>query len=513
MNAERSIAGESLFCRWLAGLWNTLRTLWHESAIGGWFHRRRLDFAMAGTDSRVVDAVTRDGALKRAWADSLFGRLFNALWNLPARLLKAVYRPLSGLWEGSLVYRGVSALGRASALLIGVFALWMLVSPHEKWNNIYGFLAAAAIFALYCVGCSNRKAILEVGRLGPYFAFYVLFTTLGLVCSLSPSLSLRFFLFHMTCFLLTVVTVSAVKEYRQLKTLLVLAAVGMTAAALYGCYQGYIGVEVVASQQDLTLNEGMPGRIYSFFDNPNNFAEILTMLMPVTLALTLNAKTWRGRLGGLVALGVSAAAIGMTYSRSSWLGLVLALVVFLALMDWRFLPGMLLLGVCAIPFLPTTILNRILTIGNMEDSSARYRIAIYEDTARLLKDYGTTGVGLGSDVMRRVFLHYPTLYDGNYPIHTHNNYFQMWGEIGIFGLLAYLALIAGQVKEGLRAFRKADKALKRVLAAALGSLAGLMAIGLVEYTWFYPRNMFLFWLLFAVVASCVKLIQAPADPA
>lgn len=507
MNETMNWAAGSAVCRWLAWLWNAFRAVWHESAVGGWFHRRRLDFAAAGAESRAVDLVTRDGGVKRAWDGSLFGRLFRWLWNLPATLLKALRRLLGGLWDGSLALRGVAALGRAGAVLVGLFALWMLVTPHASWNNSYGFLAAAAIFALYCVGCADRKATLEVGRFGPYFAFYVLFITLGLVCSLSRSLSLRFFLFHMTCFLLAVVTVSAVKEYRQLKTLLILVAVGLTAAALYGCYQGYIGVEVVASQQDLTLNKDMPGRIYSFFDNPNNFAEVLAMFIPLVGALTLNAKGWRGRLGGLVCLGASVAAIGMTYSRSSWLGLALAVVVFLALMDWRFLPAMVVLGVCAIPFLPKSILNRILTIGNMKDSSARYRIAIYEDTARLLKDYGVTGVGLGSDVTRRVFLHYPTLYDGNYPIHTHNNYLQMWAEVGIFGLLAYAGLILGQIKESLRAFRKADKSLKRILAAALGGLVGLLAIGLVEYTWFYPRNMFLFWLLFAVVASCVKLAE------
>lgn len=508
MNGTMNVAAGSLLCRWLVCFWNALRTVWHESAVGRWFHRRRLGLAAAGQSSRVVNFVTRDGGVKRAWADSLFRRLFVGLWNLPATLLKALRRLLGGLWDGSLALRGVAALGRASALLVGLFALWMLVSPHASWNNSYGFLAAAAIFALYCVGCAGRERRLEVGRFGPYFAFYVLFITLGLVCSLSRSLSLRFFLFHMTCFLLAVVTVSAVEEYRQLKTLLILAAVGLAAAALYGCYQGYIGVEVVASQQDLTLNKDMPGRIYSFFDNPNNFAEVLVMLMPLTAALTLNAKGWRGRLGGLLALGAEAAAIGMTYSRSSWLGLALAVVVFLVLMDWRFLPAMVALGVCAIPLLPKSILNRILTIGNMKDSSARYRIAIYEDTARLLKDYGVTGVGLGSDVTRRVFLHYPTLYDGNYPIHTHNNYLQMWAEVGIFGLLAYLGLIAGQIKEGLRAFRTMDKPLKRILAAALGSLVGILAVGLVEYTWFYPRNMFLFWLLFAVVAACVKLGNA-----
>lgn len=506
MNGTVNAAAGSLICRWLLWLWNAFRAVWHDSALGRWFHRRRLDLQRAGANSKVVNHLAGKG-LQVGWEDSLFGRAFRWLWNLPAALLKRLYALLRGPLDGSAAFRGVASLGRASALLVGVFTLWMLVSPHDKWNNSYGFLAALAIFALYCVGCSNRKNTLEVGRFGPYFGFYVLFITLGLVCSLSPRLSLRFFLFHMTCFLLTVVLVSAVTEYRQLKTLLILTAVGLAAAALYGCYQGYIGVEVVASQQDLNLNKDMPGRIYSFFDNPNNFAEVLAMFLPLVGALTLNAKGWRGRLGGLAALGLGVAAIGMTYSRSSWLGLALAVVVFLALMDWRFLPAMLAVGVCAIPFLPKSILNRILTIGNMQDSSARYRIAIYEDTARLLKDYGVTGVGLGSDVTRRVFLHYPTLYDGNYPIHTHNNYLQMWAEIGIFGLLAYLGLIFGQIKESLRVFRRADKTLKRILAAALGGMVGLLAIGLVEYTWFYPRNMFLFWILFAVTACCVKLTR------
>lgn len=507
MNGTMNVAAGSFLCRWLVSVWNALRGAWHESALGGWFHRRRLDFAAAGAESRVVNAAVRDGGVKRAWEGSLFGRLFVGLWNLPAAILKALRRALGGVWQGSLALRGVAGLGRASALLVGLFALWMLASPHGAWNNIYAFLAAVAIFALYSLSCADRARSLEVGRFGPYFAFYALFIALGLVCSFSRSLSLRFFLFHMTCFLLAVVTVSAVKEYRQLKTLLILAAVGLAAASLYGCYQGYIGVEIVASQQDMMINKDMPGRIYSFFDNPNNFAEVLVMLLPITGALTLNAKGWRGRLGGVVALGLGLAAIGMTYSRSSWLGLALAAVVFLALMDWRFLPAMLVVGVCAIPFLPRSILNRILTIGNMKDGSARYRIAIYEDTARLLKDYGLTGVGLGNDVTRRVFLHYPTLYDGNYPIHTHSNYLQMWAEVGIFGLLAYLGLIFGQIKESLRAFRSMDKPLKRILAAALGGLVGLLAIGLVEYTWFYPRNMFLFWVLFAVIASCVKLAE------
>lgn len=501
-----TILRESLIYRFLLWLWCGFRTLWHQSALGGWCHRRRLNLESAGSSSRFCRFLVREGAIKRGWDTSRLQRISAFLLNIPVKLAQALYHAASGLWSGSVLYRGIAALGRGAWALMGLLALVMLVAPHELWNNLYGFVAATVLFVLYAIGCSNRNKTLEVGRLGPYFTLYLLFITLGLVLSLNVSLSLRFFLFHLTCFFITLVTVSSIESRKQLNALLVLVALGLAVAALYGCYQGLIGVEVVASQQDLTLNEGMPGRIYSFFNNPNNFAEVLVMFLPLVAAITLNAKGWRGKVLGVLAFGLGVAALLLTYSRSSWLGLALAAVVFLGLLNWRFLPGLLVLGVCAIPFLPQTIWNRILTIGNMQDSSAKYRIAIYEDTARLLKDYGLTGVGLGSDVMQKVFHNYPTLYDGNYPIHTHNNYLQMWGETGIFGLLTFLGLIFGQVKEGLFAFRKADRELRRVLAAALGGFAGILFIGLVEYTWFYPRNMFLFWLLFAVIASGVKLV-------
>ncbi len=501
------MASSSVLCQWVLTLWRGLQGLWAQSALGGWCHRRRMGVKNAGANSRVCAFVAREGSLWRGWGRSRFGQAVVWLFNLPVAAAKGLYRLGHRLWDGSLCFKGVTALGRKSWLLLGLFVLVMLVAPHEKWDNLYAFLGAAALWLVYALGCADRQGkTLEVGRMGPWFALYFLFITLGLVTSLSVPLSLRFYLFHLTGFFLVLVAVSAIDTKRQLTAVLVCAGLGLAVAALYGCYQGYVGVEVVASQQDLTLNKDMPGRIYAFFDNPNNFAEVLVLLTPLTGALTLNARSWRGRLLGLVALGLDIAAIGLTYSRSSWLGLVLAVVIFLVLMDWRFLPAMVVLGLAAIPILPESILNRILTIGNMEDSSARYRLAIWEDTGRLLKDYGLTGTGLGNDVMGRVFRHYPTLYDGNYPIHTHNNYLQMWGETGFFGLLAFLGLLLGQIKEGLRAFRRADKALRRILAAALGSFVGILAVSVVEYTWFYPRNMFLFWFLFGVIASCIKLV-------
>lgn len=118
-------------------------------------------------------------------------------------------------------------------------------------------------------------------------------------------------------------------------------------------------------------------------------------------------------------------------------------------------------------------------------------------------------MGLGSDIMKKVFQTYPTNFDGSYPIHTHNNYLQMWGEAGIWGILSFLGLLVWQLKKGVKAFRAAaDPRVRRMLAAAIGAFCGICVIGLAEYTWFYPRNMFTYWFLFGVIAACVKLVKA-----
>ncbi|MEG1858301.1 MAG: hypothetical protein RR216_06135, partial [Pseudoflavonifractor sp.] len=107
---------------------------------------------------------------------------------------------------------------------------------------------------------------------------------------------------------------------------------------------------------------------------------------------------------------------------------------------------------------------------------------------------------------------YPTMFDGNYPIHTHNNYLQMWGELGFFGGISYVALILAQLKAGVKSFYSAkDKKLKNILSAAIGAFCGILVIGVAEYTWFYVRNMFVWWFLFGVISACVKLSKAKKD--
>lgn len=503
-----SITKSSLFVRLFLAVWLGLKNAAANSVLGRACDRLQGWVVRQAQGSAIWNFVWREGNIPKAWPGSIACRLFTAIVNIPCAIFKAVYRAGRRVWDGSLFCRLMGTLGGAAFLFLGLFMMVMLMAPHEKWNNIYGLMGVVALTGLFVVGSASRsRRKLELDAQGPYFTVYMAFICIATVGSLSTHMSLRFFAFHLTAFLIVLLAVSSVRKYEQLQLMVSLAVVGLSVAALYGCYQGYIGVDIVPSQQDMSVNAGMPGRVYSFFDNPNNFAEQLEMLLPLNLALFLNCR-WRGKLLSLLSLCLGVAAIGFTYGRASWIGLACAVVVFLALLNWRWVPVFLVLGLAAIPFLPETIYNRILTIGNTKDSSTQYRFEIFKTTRNLMEDYWFRGVGLGTDVMKKVFETYPTNFDGTYPVHTHNNYLQMWGEAGIFALFSYLALLLWRLKTGVKAFCAAlDPRVRRMLAAAIGAFCGILVIGLAEYTWFYPRNMFTYWFLFGVIGACVKLTQ------
>lgn len=510
-----TIAQNSVLARFFAALWTLLRGGWAESVPGRAFRRigRAIRHGVEG--SSICRFVWREGMLPKGWKGSWTCRLATGILNLPVILVQWLYRKWRRVWDRSLAFRFASAVGGAGFAFVGLSMLLMLIVPHAIWNNAYTLLCMYALILIFLAGAMARpKHRLDLDQLGPYYTLFMGFVCYGLVASLSTNLSMRFFVFHMIAFLLTLFTVSTVQKVEQLQLAVVVTVAGAVVASLYGCYQGYIGVDVVASQQDMVLNANMPGRIYSFFDNPNNFGEILVMLMPFLLALLLNARTWRGRLLALASIVPCLAAIGMTYFRTGWIGLAIAVVVFLVLLNWRFLPLFIVLGLAALPILPESIMNRILTIGNMEDSSIQYRFAIYQDTTYLVRDYGVRGVGLGTDVMKQVFRVYPTMFDGNYPIHTHNNYLQMWGELGIFGAITYLAMVLHQIKTGIKTYYSAtERRVKNLLAAAVSAFCGISVIGVAEYTWFYPRNMFVYFFLFGVITACVKLAKREKEAA
>ena len=206
-----SIAENSILLRFLLGIWQILAGAWGESAVGRVFARIGRAICRWVQGSALCQFVWREGTLPKSWRESVSCSLFTLILNLPCTLVRWIYRVGKGVWDGSLVFRALSAMGGASFFLMGLFLLVMLIAPHQIWNNAYGLLGAVGVTALFVVGSASRpKHHLESAIFGPYMLFYLMCIGCALVASLSTRLSMRFFSFHVISFLIVVLVVSSV---------------------------------------------------------------------------------------------------------------------------------------------------------------------------------------------------------------------------------------------------------------------------------------------------------------
>ncbi len=433
---------------YLYRLWLTLCGIYGSSGVhrilvrlGAWCNRQ-ID------ESAVLAVLCREGAVARAWPESRLCALLTQLLNLPAALLHRLYRAMPRTFEDSFFARLAFQMGEETAIAqFWVIAL-LWVIPFSRWNNAYSLMGFGALLVLFHGGAMRRSSFrLDLRSIGfyPLVLFAAMF--LAVAFSYAPALSLRFLGYHISAALCVLVTVSAVRSGEDLKRLAAGGSICVLVSSLYGVYQRIQGVEVNKSYVDLTVNAGMPGRVESFFDNPNTFAEVLLLLLPLVAALVLCARRpmWKAAACGILAVG--AAAMGMTYSRASWVGLACAMVVMVFLWRPRLIPGFAVICVLCMPLLPDTIWNRILTITNTSDSSTASRFPLYEAALEVIQTSPVSGAGLGT-AATQAFIKDFNLYHGKAPfVHAHNFFLEVWIEAGLLGITGFVGAMLWNIKK------------------------------------------------------------------
>lgn len=511
-----AITENSRFCRALVRLWLALvLSLW-ESGTAKVYDRAERAVIRAFRGSVLWNFVSRRGVVLRAWPESVAARLIAFLSDLIPSLLRRLYLRFQPVWDGSAAFALAGGAGRSVPVVLSWLFLLMMVCPHRYWNNAYSLAFAVLTAALICVTAMRRTGglKLEAARFNPYLWAFFFMLCVGVAESASRRVSLRYLVFFITAVLLSLAVVSSVSRVEQLKRLAAFGAAGMVVSALYAVYQLVVlGITNTSSTVDLDLNVNMPGRVYSFFDNANTYAQVLVMLLGVTMGLLFASRTLRGKLASLIALGAGLAAIAMTYSRASWVGLAAAVLLFILLAERRLLPVLLLAVVALLPFLPPSIYNRILTIFDFSDSSTSSRFPIYEVGFRIWKTSPITGVGLGSE-LSSVMAHNSGWYHQLFKFpHYHNIYLQLAVETGLLGAAAYVGGFLAACKDSIRAIAapQCDKALRYMTAGCVSGLAGVMVCGLADYFWHYPRVMAIFWLIFGMMLCGIKLARPSAE--
>ncbi len=472
-------------------------------------------FADSFAQSKTRLFLIGKGALEDFADASLFYRILSKVSGFVIKIFTGFFSLFGEAYPTSIVKRIYDKFFKQPyeknyMFFVSFVSVFIFIIPHNFWSNTFGLLFAVVLFLLYIVAlCANGKEYVP-GKNAKVLWFSALTFIFSLVLSCFVSYdnadSIRVLLFFITSFILCFVIYASVRNEKSLDVICGFMYAALIITSLFALFQRVIGVEADAALTDMNLNEGMPGRVFSTLANPNNFAEFLVLFMPFGLAFALNRpKDDKYRVGLICGMVLPLLAILLTYSRSGWIALIIAAVIFVSMYDKRLIPVFIILGILAIPFIPQNILNRILTIGNLEDSSSSYRVDIWTGCLEMLKEYWFTGVGLGTGGFAEIYPSYAVGESGVAP-HSHMHFMEMLCELGVLGFISYVCMTFTLIKRSFVASsRNVPAKIRNVAIASASSMTGIVLIGCFEYCWFYPRVMFAFFVCAGIAMAVYKM--------
>lgn len=295
------------------------------------------------------------------------------------------------------------------------------------------------------------------------------------------------------------VIVNTVKTKEQLHSLLKLFVISGALVALYGIAQYIFGWTTSNAWIDEEMFEDQTMRVYSTLGNPNVLGEYLLLVLPVAAVYMIKYKFRELSKYAYAAMFlVLALCLVLTQSRGCWIGFVLSVLIFVTFYEGKWW-GIIPIALCIIPFvIPRTIVERIMSIGNMEDSSTSYRVYIWMGTLGLLKHYWLGGIGMGEAAFSQVYPFFS--YNAIVAPHSHNTFLQLTVEAGAGALITFLAFNITFLKKMSDTYRLGEKKnLDSAMALAIASgIVGFLAQSMFDYTFYNYRVMAMMFMALAM---------------
>jgi O-antigen ligase len=304
------------------------------------------------------------------------------------------------------------------------------------------------------------------------------------------------------------------------RTLLALAG-PVVAAAVVLCLHGLLRflypVAIPALYEHRVWNYG--DRLTATYTNPNHFAGMLEMVLPLALAgsvIAAGSSPAAPAPGGslrsrLTAIGRSPAsivaaaaavlfAVALTFTRSRF-GIVCGAggVVAFVLLQRRAFRGALILGGLAILVVACLALLREAPLSARFDSLDRdvaLRLGVWKDTARgIAGRYGVVGSGLGTFLF--TFPEYQTSFPHAEFAEAHNDFLQLVWEAGVLGAVPAALFLWFVLRCIVRRTAEEDGEARALRAGAGAAVAALVGHSLGDFNLQVAAN----GLLFAICAG------------
>jgi putative inorganic carbon (HCO3(-)) transporter len=294
---------------------------------------------------------------------------------------------------------------------------------------------------------------------------------LSTVTSISPQLSVHGDMFReegvftiLSYIALTFSFALFVESEKQIDQLLKGLLVCSAIVSLYAMVQ-YFGYN--PTEHVLTFMRHREGRVGSTLGNPNFLGKFLVITLPLFTAYFIKSVRWVEKTVLLAGAVLSLAALIVTFTRASWLGFSVSILLFFLLLGKKLLINkkkeivtvLAVLTVVIVVFEVQSSKKKSQSLGNSvatvttkirasfdleKGGGVATRIFAWEKALILIKEKPLLGFGLDTHilVMKRFNLEYLRTFKDFVAIdRVHNNYLDIAIAQGLIGLAAYLSII------------------------------------------------------------------------
>ena len=355
-------------------------------------------------------------------------------------------------------------------------------------------------------------SLIRRDRVGGAMILFVISSALSTLLSSNPGLGLHGVRNSYSGFLVAVATATVYFASRSLSTsptwfrrLCVSTAIAAAFASLYGIIQ-FFGRDPI-SWGMVPFLRGMR-RAAGTLGQPNLLGCYVVMALPLIAWLVVQSKSWSGRAAWGATGVFSLVALGMTFSRGSWMAFGVAVIVGLMLLVWtrpaenaaakqsRYrtaravtigLVALLAIGGFVTSRTPmgSNLVARAREIASLREKANASRI----ESWRLGTLIGASKplIGIGTDQFGMEFPAYRTpmyyrLEFGSIPMTAHNQAVNLFATQGVLGLLAGVLIVVFTAHSVWRLLRRREPWLHGATVAAATALSAFLFWDLVNYT-------------------------------
>ena len=356
---------------------------------------------------------------------------------------------------------------------------------------------------------------------------FIAICVLSLIWSNSFFVSLKELPLFLAGPLLYFVITNSINDERQINRILDILLLVGGLFGIYGILQ-YNGIDFSFWIRNIERQQ-----VFGLFGNVNFFAEYLIVPLPIAVSLFFASQNKFKKILLLIAILAMGTSLIVTFTRGSYLGFGVSLIfmsfLFLISRSKNFIKNnkkifiIILVAVIIITFLYvipsplnksgtviSKIKERVSITQLINEFSFGRRTAIYKFTTLMIKDHPLLGSGIGTykyNTLRYQAEFFAqgenrSLYPSGIAYEAHNEYLQLWAELGIIGLGIFIWFIISYFRFGLKILRKIkDEYRQGIIIGLMGAVVAVLVDSIFGFPLHLPATIVLFWLALGLTVA------------